>query len=126
MGYTYNESNACAHSLRSELDQWIISKLNSLVLTVEESMEDYDPTRAGRAIMGFVTDHLSNWYVRLSRRRFWKSQASEDKKAAYDTLFECLERISVLMASISPFYSEWLYQALHGSEEAFSSFNGIP
>jgi len=116
-GYTYNESNACAHSLRSELDQWIISKLNSLVLTVEESMEDYDPTRAGRAIMGFVTDHLSNWYVRLSRRRFWKSQASEDKKAAYDTLFECLERISVLMASISPFYSEWLYQALHGSEE---------
>ncbi len=116
-GYTYNESNACAHSLRSELDQWIISKLNSLVLTVEESMEDYDPTRAGRAIMGFVTDQLSNWYVRLSRRRFWKSQASEDKKAAYDTLFECLERISVLMASISPFYSEWLYQALHGSEE---------
>ncbi len=116
-GYTYNESNACAHSLRSELDQWIISKLNSLVLTVEESMEDYDPTRAGRAIMGFVTDHLSNWYVRLSRRRFWKSQASEDKKAAYDTLFECLESISVLMASISPFYSEWLYQALHGSEE---------
>lgn len=116
-GYQYRQSEALAHSMRSELDQWIISKLNSLILAVEESMEDYDPTRAGRAIMSFVTDHLSNWYVRLSRRRFWKSKASDDKKAAYDTLFECLERISVLMASISPFYSEWLYQSLHGTEE---------
>jgi len=116
-GYTYKESSATSIALRSELDQWIISKLNSLIKWVEESMDDYDPTRAGRAIMEFVTDHVSNWYVRLSRRRFWKSQASEDKKAAYDTLFECLEKVSVLMASISPFYAEWLYQALHGNKD---------
>lgn len=116
-GYEYNAKNAIDIKTRSELDQWIISKLNSLIQLVEESMDDYDPTKAGRAIMDFVNNHLSNWYVRLSRRRFWKSQASGDKNAAYDTLYECLESISVLMASISPFYSEWLYQALRKNEQ---------
>lgn len=111
-GYEYDVSKISSIAERSELDQWIISKLNSLILEVEESMDDYDPTPACRAIHGFVTDHLSNWFVRLSRRRFWKSQSSNDKKAAYDTLYECLLTISKLMASAAPFYSDWLYQAL--------------
>lgn len=111
-GYEYDALKVSSIAERSELDQWIISKLNSLILEVEESMDDYDPTPACRAIHGFVTDHLSNWYVRLSRRRFWKSQSSNDKKAAYDTLYECLLTISKLMASAAPFYSDWLYQAL--------------
>jgi len=101
---------------RSELDQWVLSRLNSLIQDTQENMDDYDPTKSGRAIMDFVNDHLSNWYVRLSRRRFWKSTASTDKQAAYETLWECLETVSVLMSPIAPFYSEWLYQSLHQNE----------
>ncbi len=115
--YDYNHSTAIPISERSELDQWILSRLNSLIAICEESMDDYDPTKAGRAITEFVNDHLSNWFVRLSRRRFWKSQSSQDKQAAYDTLFECLNTVSILMSPIAPFYSEWLFQALNKSED---------
>lgn len=117
-GYKYAKETALPLEKRSELDQWIISKLNSLILQVESSMEDYDPTSACRAINSFVGDHVSNWFVRLSRRRFWKSQSSEDKQAAYDTLYECLLNISKLMASATPFYSDWLYQALTQNTES--------
>ncbi len=98
---------------RAELDRWVISLLNSLIKECESSLNDYEPTRAGRAIQDFVNDHLSNWYVRLSRRRFWKSDDSADKSAAYQTLYTCLQTISQLMAPIAPFMSEWLYRNLN-------------
>ena len=98
---------------RAELDRWVISLLNSLINECESSLNDYEPTRAGRAIQDFVNDHLSNWYVRLSRRRFWKSDDSADKSAAYQTLYTCLQTISQLMAPIAPFMSEWLYRNLN-------------
>jgi len=99
-------------SERPELDQWILSKLNSLVKDVEESMDDYEPTRATRAIQKFTNDHLSNWYVRLARRRFWKGEYAHDKISAYQTLHECLETLAVLMSSFSPFYPERLFRDL--------------
>ncbi len=98
---------------RSELDRWVISLLNSLIKECETSFNDYEPTRAGRAIQDFVNDHLSNWYVRLSRRRFWKSDDSNDKSAAYQTLYTCLQTIAQLMAPIAPFMGEWLYRNLN-------------
>ena len=98
---------------RSELDRWIISLLNSLIKECTDSFEDYEPTKAARAIQDFVGDNLSNWYVRLSRRRFWKSENSGDKLAAYQTLYTCLETIARLMAPISPFFSEWLFRNLN-------------
>lgn len=99
-----------------EIDKWILSKLNSLIHDVESFLDDYNPTKATRAIQEFVIDDLSNWYVRLNRKRFWKSDSSEDKKIAYQTLFECLEKVSVLMSPFAPFYSERLYQDLHKDE----------
>ena len=101
------------HESRQEIDRWILSKLNSLICNVENYLEDYNPTKATRAIQEFVIDDLSNWYVRLNRKRFWKSDSSEDKKIAYQTLFDCLEKISVMMSPFAPFYSEQLYQDLH-------------
>jgi len=99
---------------RPEIDQWVISRLNSLIKEVEESFEAYEPTRAGRAIQDFVVDELSNWYVRLCRRRFWKGDYSEDKIAAYQTLYQCLVTIAKLSAPIAPFYSEQLFSDLNG------------
>ena len=96
----------------SLLDRWIISKLQTLIVDVTKSYEDYEPTRAARAIQDFVNDHLSNWYVRLNRKRFWKGEFSDDKKAAYETLYECLLVTAQLMSAIAPFYSEWLYKNL--------------
>lgn len=98
---------------RSELDRWIISLLNSLIEECTSSLNDYEPTKAGRAIQDFVNDHLSNWYVRLSRRRFWKSDNSADKLSAYQTLYTCLQTVAQLMAPVSPFMSEWLYRNLN-------------
>jgi isoleucyl-tRNA synthetase len=98
---------------RPEIDRWIISKLNTLIGKVDKSFDEYEPTRAGRAIQEFVNDQLSNWYVRLCRRRFWKGEMSEDKVSAYQTLFTCLETCSRLMAPIAPFYSDQLYSDLH-------------
>ncbi|AWM34048.1 isoleucine--tRNA ligase [Hymenobacter nivis] len=96
----------------SELDRWVLSKLQSLVGEVRSQLDTYDPTKAARAIQDFVTDHLSNWYVRLSRRRFWKGELTTDKRGAYETLHECLTTVAQLMAPIAPFFAEWLYQNL--------------
>ena len=98
---------------RPEIDRWILSELNTLVKTVEEAMEDYEPTRAGRAIDTFVDAYLSNWYVRLSRRRFWRGEMSDDKLSAYQTLYTCLETLSRLMAPIAPFFSERMFLDLN-------------
>ena len=99
---------------RPEIDRWIMSSLNSLVHTVTTSMDDFEPTNAGRAIETFVDEHLSNWYVRLCRRRFWKGTYTEDKIAAYQTLFECLETITRLMAPIAPFFCDQIFRNLNG------------
>lgn len=106
----------------TELDKWILSKLQTLIGEVDEAYETYEPTRAGRAIQEFVSDHLSNWYVRLSRRRFWNPSAGEsqrkDKHVAYETLGYCLTVVSQLMAPIAPFYADWLYRNLtHTSDD---------
>jgi isoleucyl-tRNA synthetase len=98
---------------RTEIDRWIISLLNSLIIEVEADYKDYEPTRAARKIQDFVESHLSNWYVRLCRRRFWKGQYTEDKVAAYQTLYSCLIEISKLMAPIAPFFSDWLYKNMN-------------
>lgn len=98
---------------RPEIDQWIISSLNTLKGKVAAAFNDYEPTTAGRLIEEFVDEHLSNWYVRLCRRRFWKGDYEHDKIAAYQTLYECLETISLLIAPVSPFFSEWLFKNLN-------------
>ncbi|MBA2423411.1 MAG: class I tRNA ligase family protein, partial [Chitinophagales bacterium] len=98
---------------RQEIDRWVISLLNSLVREVEENLEQYEPTKAARAIEVFVDERLSNWYVRLCRRRFWKGEYEEDKIAAYQTLYICLETLTALMAPIAPFFSEWLFKNLN-------------
>jgi isoleucyl-tRNA synthetase len=98
----------------SELDKWIISELNQLIADVDEGLDGYNPTEAGRKIEGFV-DELSNWYVRRSRRRFWKSESDADKLAAYNTLYECLVTLSKLLAPFTPFLAEEIYQNLVGS-----------
>lgn len=110
-GFTHKETQIPV-AQRPEIDRWILSMLNSLIQTVDESLSDYDPTRATRAIQTFVDEHLSNWYVRLCRRRFWKGEYSEDKIAAYQTLFECLHTLCKLIAPVAPFYAERLYQDL--------------
>ena len=100
----------------TELDLWILSKLQSLILEVESAYEDYEPTKAARAIQDFVCEQLSNWYVRLGRRRFWKGEMTADKQAAYQTLYECLRQVAGLMSPIAPFFADWLYQNLQGEE----------
>ena len=102
---------------RRELDRWIISKLNSTILFVNECFQDYEPTKAVRAIQEFVTEDLSNWYVRLSRRIFWKGSYTEEKIAAYQTLLECLEKIARISSPVAPFYMDQLYLDLHASEK---------
>ena len=97
---------------RPEIDQWIISLLNSLIKEVDEHYNNYEPTRAGRAISDFVNDNLSNWYVRLNRKRFWGGSMNNDKLSAYQTLYTCLETIASLMAPISPFFADKLYTDL--------------
>lgn len=104
---------------RPEIDRWILSSLNSLIKTVKEAMDDYEPTIAGRAVEEFLDEHLSNWYVRLCRRRFWKGEYEADKIAAYQTLYECLETISRLIAPISPFFSDAIFQNLNTVSERF-------
>ena len=106
---------------RPEIDRWVISSLNSLVQTVTVAMDDFEPTIAGRAIETFVDEHLSNWYVRLCRRRFWKGIYSEDKIAAYQTLYECIETIARLMAPIAPFFCDQLFRNLNGLTKRFDA-----
>ena len=97
---------------RPEIDRWILSVLNTLIKEVESALDDYEPTKAARAIDEFVNDNLSNWYVRLNRKRFWAGEMNDDKLAAYQTLFECLKTISLLMAPFAPFYADRLYSDL--------------
>ena len=97
---------------RPESDRWIISLLNTLIINVKEALDDYEPTKAARAINEFIGDNLSNWYVRLNRKRFWGSDNDSDKLSAYQTLYQCLETIALLMAPIAPFYSDQLYRDL--------------
>lgn len=100
---------------RPEIDKWILSLLNSLIAEVDADIEDYEPTKAARAISNFVGENLSNWYVRLNRKRYWGGDMNEDKLSAYQTLYECLLTVSKLMAPIAPFYSDMLYRDLTGS-----------
>ncbi len=106
------------HSARPELDRWILSALGSLIDEVRADLDDYEPTKAGRAINDFVNDQLSNWYVRLGRKRFWGSGMSEDKRSAYETLYTCLEVISRLIAPFAPFYADRLYRDLTGKDRS--------
>ena len=110
-GFTYAEPDVPLAE-RPELDRWILSALNTLVKNVNACLNDYEPTKAGRLIQEFVIDNVSNWFVRLSRKRFWGSEMSQDKLSAYQTLYTCLETVARLMAPIAPFYAERLYQDL--------------
>ena len=110
-GFTGNEANVPLAE-RPEIDRWIISLLNSLIKEVDGYYETYEPTRAGRAIADFVNDNLSNWYVRLNRKRFWGGDMNQDKLSAYQTLYTCLETVARLMAPIAPFYADRLYTDL--------------
>ena len=111
-GFSFKEEYVPLQN-RPELDQWILSALNSLIKNVTQSMNDYEPTQAGRLIESFVDEYLSNWYVRLSRRRFWKGEYEADKISAYQTLYECLETITRLIAPIAPFFSDAVFQNLN-------------
>ncbi|MFZ1784968.1 MAG: isoleucine--tRNA ligase [Ferruginibacter sp.] len=105
---------------RPEIDQWILSSLNTLIKTVQENFDAYEPTQAGRAIEDFVDAHLSNWYVRLCRRRFWKGEYEQDKISAYQTLYECLETLCKLMAPVAPFFADWLFNNLNSVSNRFN------
>lgn len=101
---------------RPELDRWILSRLHSLITEVKSDLEDYEPTKAGREIAAMVTDQLSNWYVRLARKRFWGGGMTDDKLSAYETLYECLVTVAKLMAPFAPFYADRLYRDLTQDE----------
>lgn len=111
-GFRFKERYIPVHE-RPEIDRWIISELHSLIHKATGFMDDYEPTQAGRAVEFFLDEQLSNWYVRLCRRRFWKGEYGEDKISAYQTLYECLETLSFLIAPISPFFADWLYHNLN-------------
>ena len=122
-GYSLDDAQVPVED-RPEIDRWIISMLNTLIAEVADAFDSYEPTRAGRAIQEFVNDHLSNWYVRLCRRRFWKGVMSDDKRAAYQTLFTCLETLARLAAPIAPFYMDRLYcDLMKGTGRAVESIH---
>jgi len=118
--YKMSETDRVPYVNLPEMDRWILSKLYTLIKEVGEQFDDYNPTKAGRLVQDFVCDQLSNWYVRLCRRRFWQGEMTENKKAAYETLQQCLVTIAQLMSPIAPFYGDWLYKNLTDSirEEA--------
>lgn len=121
-GFDYSQPEV-AWEKRPEIDRWILSLLNSLIKDVDNFLNSYEPTRAGRAISDFVNDHLSNWYVRLNRKRFWQGGLTEDKLSAYQTLYTCLETVAKLMAPIAPFYADQLFCdliAATGRENVYS------
>ncbi|MBQ2586411.1 MAG: isoleucine--tRNA ligase, partial [Bacteroidaceae bacterium] len=114
-GFDYSQPDV-PFAERPEIDRWVLSELNTLVKNVQESLDDYEPTRAGRLIQTFVIDNLSNWYVRLNRKRFWGGEMDADKLSAYQTLYICLETIAKLIAPIAPFYADRLFMDLiHGT-----------
>jgi isoleucyl-tRNA synthetase len=128
-GWTKNEQRTAPQSALSHLDKWIASRLQTLITDVTAAYEEYEPTRAARAIQEFVNDHLSNWYVRLNRKRFWQPSAqglSDDKTAAYETLYECLLVTAQLMAPIAPFFADWLYVNLTEGIRAEAVKNQTP
>lgn len=112
-GFSFKERYIPIHE-RPEIDRWIISELHTLTHKVTDYLNQYEPTQAARAMEFFLDEQLSNWYVRLCRRRFWKGDYEEDKISAYQTLYECLETMSFLMAPIAPFFADWLYKNLNG------------
>ena len=111
-------TEAVAQSAKPEIDRWILSSLNTLVQKVTAELENYDPTRAGRLIDAFVNDDLSNWYVRLNRKRFWGKEMSDDKRSAYETLYTCLMTVAKLLAPFAPFYADQLYKDLGGEKDS--------
>lgn len=111
-GFAYKEKEVPLGE-RTEIDRWVLSLLNTLITEVNDDYSTYEPTSAARRIQGFVDEHLSNWYVRLCRRRFWKGDYTQDKISAYQTLYTCMATTSKLMAPIAPFFSDWLYQNLN-------------
>lgn len=117
-GFTIDKNNTTPLADRAEIDRWVISKLNSLTAEVATAYEEYEPTKATRLIEDFVIEHLSNWYVRLCRRRFWGNELSQDKKAAFETLHECLRTIAQLMSPVAPFVSDWLWQNLLATNDS--------
>lgn len=119
-GFAFKENDIPVKD-RPEIDQWILSSLNSLIKNVQENFDAYEPTQAGRAIEDFVDAHLSNWYVRLCRRRFWKGEYEQDKISAYQTLYECLETLCKLMAPIAPFFADWLFNNLNAVSHRFKN-----
>ncbi|MCH4895207.1 isoleucine--tRNA ligase [Marinilabiliaceae bacterium JC040] len=121
-GFKYAEKDIELND-RPEIDRWILSILNSLVLEVKDSFEAFEPTRAGRAIQNFVSENLSNWYVRLSRKRYWGGEYSTDKISAYQTLYKCLETVSILMSPIAPFYSDMLFRDLNSITNRFDDIS---
>lgn len=129
-GFVKDEMNNVPYEKLNHLDKWIISKLQTLIAEVTEAYTDYEPTRAARAIQEFVSDHLSNWYVRLNRKRFWqpnlRGELSEDKKAAYETLYQCLLVTAQLMSPIAPFFAEWLYKSLSDGIRTKAKANNTP
>ena len=119
-GFTFKEAYIPVDK-RPEIDRWILSSLNTLVKDVTGYLNDYEPTQAGRAMETFLDEQLSNWYVRLCRRRFWKGEYEHDKICAYQTLYECLEKLSLLMAPISPFFADWLYSNLNNITKRYEA-----
>jgi isoleucyl-tRNA synthetase len=111
-GFDFSEKEVPLND-RPEIDRWVISKLNSLIAEVDADYDEYEPKKAGRAVQEFVNDHLSNWYVRLCRRRFWKGEPSTDKSSAYQTLYTCLDVVAHLMSPIAPFYADRLFRDLN-------------
>ncbi len=124
-GYSVVDKGISPVDERPEIDRWIMSKLHSLIKAYRAYMDDYEPTQACRAVEAFVNDHLSNWYVRLNRRRFWKGEMSEDKRMAYDTLFECLMVTSQLMAPVAPFFADWLYKNISDGVRSYARANNF-
>lgn len=125
-GFQMNEMNVIPVQDRPRFDRWILSELQTLITEVTAAYEAYEPTKAARAIQDFVNDQLSNWYVRLSRKRFWKGELNADKKAAYETLYECLMVTGQLMSPIAPFYADWLYKNLTDGIREAAKKNNTP
>ena len=117
-GYEPVKSVTVQQQTRPEIDRWILSSLNTLIKKVTAELDNYDPTRAGRLIDAFVNDDLSNWYVRLNRKRFWGKEMSDDKRSAYETLYTCLMTVSKLLAPFAPFYADQLYKDLGGEKDS--------
>ena len=114
----WNNSQFAINNSQTEIDRWILSRVNSLIKHVDAELDNYDPTRAGRLIDQFVNDDLSNWYVRLNRKRFWGKDMSDDKRSAYTTLYTCLMTVAKLLAPFAPFYADQLYRDLGGEKDS--------